>query len=123
MLTDSEALSISNQYYSFVDYLTVTDFENNKVLGKFYTNLTIAKNMVDSVLSLVNPDTYGEVIRIIDPFCGDGRLIRIFLEKVADSTDWSKKHYVISIWDIDESAVKEAEKSIVDSILMDQHLI
>lgn len=116
MLTDSEALSISNQYYSFVDYLTVTDFENNKVLGKFYTNLTIAKNMVDSVLSLVNPDTYGEVIRIIDPFCGDGRLIRIFLEKVADSTDWSKKHYVISIWDIDESAVKEAEKSIVDSM-------
>lgn len=116
MLPDSEALAISNQYYDFVDRLTVTDFENNKVLGKFYTNIGIAENMIDSILSTTCPDTFGDVIRVIDPFCGDGRLIRIFLEKVLTSPTWSDKTYYVEIWDIDNTTVQEAERLIIDAV-------
>lgn len=115
MLPDSEALAVSNQYYDFVNRMTVSEFENSKVLGKFYTNIEIAENMIDSILSTTDPERFGETIRVIDPFCGDGRLIRIFLEKASTTRSWCTKSYQIEIWDIDESAVKEAEQHIIES--------
>lgn len=116
MLPYSEALQISNQYYDFVNRLTVTDYENNKVLGKFYTNLGIASSMIEEIISSVNPSDFGDTIRIIDPFCGDGRLIRIFMEKVSSRVSWNTKEYIIEIWDVDENAVQTAAEALEKSI-------
>ena len=57
-------------------------------------------------------DTFFSELRIIDPFCGDGRLIISLLSELQDSGKLSSKHLFISIWDIDTNAVDKAKSDI-----------
>ena len=71
----------SNQYYDFVDSFAKSDFESRKILGKYYTEVSIAENMIkDLLIKYKFPDNI-TTIRVIDPFCGDGRLITILLSQ------------------------------------------
>lgn len=66
---------LSEEYYQFVDAFTQTDFEDEKILGKFYTDSDIAASMMRVLSQYYVYDTFSSELRIIDPFCGDGRLI------------------------------------------------
>ena len=66
----------SRQYYDFVDIFAKTEFEESKILGKFYTNERVAEQMIVDLLLNYKPKDASK-LKIIDPFCGDGRLIRI----------------------------------------------
>ena len=66
---------ISAAYYQFVDEFTQSDFEDEKLLGKFYTDYDIAGSMMRLLSKRYVCDTFSSELRIIDPFCGDGRLI------------------------------------------------
>ena len=44
---------ISKDYYQFVDEFTQSDFEDEKILGKFYTDYDIAGSMMRMWLSAV----------------------------------------------------------------------
>lgn len=102
----------SNQYYDFVDSFAKSDFESGKILGKYYTEVSIAENMIkDLLIKYKLPDNI-TTIRVIDPFCGDGRLITILLSQVAKLDRYKKKSYEIVIWDIDGDALKKAKNSI-----------
>ena len=102
----------SNQYYDFVDSFAKSDFESCKILGKYYTEVSIAENMIkDLLIKYKLPDNI-TTIRVIDPFCGDGRLITILLSQVAKLDRYKKKSYEIVIWDIDGDALKKAKNSI-----------
>ena len=37
---------LSRDYYQFVSEFTQTEFEDEKILGKFYTDIDITQNMI-----------------------------------------------------------------------------
>ncbi len=102
----------SNQYYNFVDSFAKSDFESGKILGKYYTEVSIAEHMISDLLMQYKlPDNMTK-LRVIDPYCGDGRLIKILLLQVAKLDEYKNKAYEVVIWDIDEVALKKAEHSL-----------
>lgn len=103
---------ISSDYYQFVDEFTQSDFEDEKLLGKFYTDYDIAGSMMRLLSKRYVCDTFSSELRIIDPFCGDGRLIISLLSELQDSGKLSSKRLSISIWDIDANAVDKAKSDI-----------
>ena len=99
----------SKQYYDFVDRFVQSDFEDKKILGKFYTNEFVVKNLVQDILDI--NQTKKEEISIIDPFAGDGRMIIRFLEELSKRQSPIKK-VSVEIWDIDKKAVSLALREI-----------
>lgn len=80
-----------------------------RVTGRFYTPDFIAHHLVDAILREWNPCK--KTVRVVEPFCGDGRLVTLLLEKAAfthPSRTWE-----IAIWDCDQSALNIAKKKIV----------
>ncbi len=57
-------------------------------------------------------DTFSSELRIIDPFCGDGRLIISLLSELGKSGKLSSNRLFISAWDIDGSSVNTAKSEI-----------
>ena len=41
---------LSSEYYQFVNSFTQTDFEDEKMLGKFYTDYDIAESMFSRMM-------------------------------------------------------------------------
>ena len=107
----------SNQYYKSVDEFVNSDFEHNKVLGKFYTNISIAEDLVDDIITVFSEDNIKE-LNIIDPFCGDGRLIKLLILKMNELDNYKGCRYNVTLWDIDSKAV-EIAKNTLDCIAMD----
>ena len=103
---------ISADYYQFVDEFTQSDFEDEKLLGKFYTDYDIAGSMMRLLSQRYIYNSFSSELRIIDPFCGDGRLIVSLLSELRKSGELSSKRLFISIWDIDANAVNTAKKEI-----------
>ena len=103
---------ISAAYYQFVDEFTQSDFEDEKLLGKFYTDFDIAGSMMRLLSKSYVRDAFSSELRIIDPFCGDGRLIISLLSELQDSDKLSSNHLFISVWDIDANAVDKAKSDI-----------
>ena len=103
---------LSKEYYQFVDGFTQTSFEDEKLLGKFYTDFKTAENMMRVLSRHYRFDKFSSEIRIIDPFCGDGRLIISLLSELRDSGKLSSNRLFISIWDIDANAVETAKGDI-----------
>lgn len=103
---------ISAAYYQFVDEFTQSDFEDEKLLGKFYTDYDIAGSMMRLLSKHYVYDTLSSELRIIDPFCGDGRLIISLLSELRVSGKLSSNRLFISIWDIDANAVNTAKSDI-----------
>lgn len=103
---------LSEEYYQFVDEFTQTDFEDEKLLGKFYTDHDIATSMMQLLSQRYVCDTFSSELRIIDPFCGDGRLIISLLSELGKSEKLSSNRLFISAWDIDGNAVNTAKSEI-----------
>lgn len=76
---------LSSEYYQFVNSFTQTDFEAEKILGKFYTDYDIVESMVHAIRDIYRPSSCDSEIRIIDPFCGDGRLVLKLLAALRES--------------------------------------
>lgn len=105
---------LSREYYQFVNGFTQSDFEDEKILGKFYTDFDIAKSMVDVISAHYAIDSFKREISIIDPFCGDGRLVLQLLKSLEKQEQFNNLKYIISIWDIDSAAVDVARKAVED---------
>ena len=103
---------ISTEYYQFIDKFTQSDIESEKILGKFYTDFDIATGMMQVLSQCYVYDTFSSEVRIIDPFCGDGRLIISLLSELRKSENLSSNHLYISAWDVDTNAVNTARHAI-----------
>lgn len=104
---------LSQDYYQFVDTFTQTSFEDEKLLGKFYTDFDVAISMIKEVVSHFSADRFIDEIKIIDPFCGDGRLIVELLKELHNQNKLPRRVYVSS-WDIDANAVEKTREAIRD---------
>ncbi|MFH2231693.1 MAG: Alw26I/Eco31I/Esp3I family type II restriction adenine-specific DNA-methyltransferase [Patescibacteria group bacterium] len=76
--------------------------------GKFYTPEAIAMPLLKQALAASKLHLKKEKIRIIDPFCGDGRLLRWILPLIQNLNSVLEVH----LWDYDEDAVAGAEAQI-----------
>jgi len=78
--------------------------------GRFYTHELIGRNLIISMLDSFAIENYS-TIRVIEPFCGDGRLICWLLEetkkRAIDNIKWE-----IELWECDHEALSEAVKQI-----------
>ena len=78
-----------------------------RVTGRFYTPELIACHLVEAVLHAF-PKTNKKSIKLIEPFCGDGRLVTSLLEEgTALGCAWE-----ITLWDCNETAVNLAKERI-----------
>lgn len=75
-----------------------------KNMGKFYTPREIATPLIEQVLEIFKVKAFQRPIDIIDPFCGDGRLLCWLLSKM----DPVQTEINVHLWDYDSEALNEA---------------
>ena len=82
-----------------------------RATGRFYTPEILAEQLAHALIESA-PNFSSREVRIIDPFCGDGRLVVSFLKQAASSRSFRKARFQVSLWDTDKAAVAEAEAKI-----------
>lgn len=82
-----------------------------RATGKFYTPSIVANNLANDVVSNIRSIDKQE-ITVVDPFCGDGRLIVALLREASLKSIYKGIHWRISFWDYDADAVALAQYSI-----------
>jgi len=81
-----------------------------RLTGRFYTHARIGKAMAIDVAGRLNVH---DDLKIIDPFCGDGRLLCWLLEAMHEQGKIPLRSLEISGWDCDSSAVEISKNSIL----------
>lgn len=79
--------------------------------GRFYTHEFIGKNLTDLIVNLARKFK-NKTLRIVEPFCGDGRLVCWLLEAIETNPDFSSTIIEIEIWDNDAEALNAAIENI-----------
>jgi Alw26I/Eco31I/Esp3I family type II restriction m6 adenine DNA methyltransferase len=84
-----------------------------RVTGRFYTPETIGKHLCEAVVrAAVRSYASANRINIVDPFCGDGRLIAWFLEFAKSECALNTAKWVVHLWDSDAKAVRDAVRRV-----------
>ncbi len=108
--------TFSNPYYGFINDFAQSEYESAKLLGKFYTDYNVAEEMIDRVVSEISLHVHKNILRIIDPFCGDGRLILKLLQAISQDKNYETLLIEVYLWDIDEVAVENAKIAVLDFV-------
>jgi Alw26I/Eco31I/Esp3I family type II restriction m6 adenine DNA methyltransferase len=77
-----------------------------RATGQFYTHELIGRHLARGIVAQLPELEARREIRIIDPFCGDGRLIVWFLEEASRAGVTTRSR--VTLWDCDEAAVAHA---------------
>eukprot|EP01034_Spumella_vulgaris_P002122 gene2122-2762_t len=123
--TDARLNPVSLKNTDLQDLLSVTSgigvaYKAGKSLeqrltGRFYTHERIGKAMALDIARRFTNNALTD-IKLIDPFCGDGRLICWVLDALKN-LGWSPRgNSSITLWDCDESSVRVAELAIAKSL-------
>ena len=80
-----------------------------RATGRFYTPQVITTELIDQVVSLLDLNS-GVPLRVVDPFCGDGRLVVALIQKL--SQQQKRIVWEISLWDCDQDAVRLAAQNV-----------
>jgi Alw26I/Eco31I/Esp3I family type II restriction m6 adenine DNA methyltransferase len=80
----------------------------DRIEGRFYTHELIGRHLVRAVVASLDLSGTPKV-RVVEPFCGDGRLVCWLLEELVANKKVAKgQHLEIHLWDSDASALKVA---------------
>lgn len=101
----------SNNYYDCLNTFAQSEFETAKILGQFYTHHNVADTMVENLLERM--DVSRDCISVIDPFCGDGRLIVTLIQKLVAFAPSCR--IAVTIWDVDEKSLVVAKQNILNA--------
>lgn len=82
-----------------------------RVMGRFYTPDLVGKQLVHAIIQIVKSNNI-PISNIIDPFCGDGRLVCWLLEEIVAANILLKNTIHVELWDCDETALYNAETVI-----------
>ncbi len=83
-----------------------------KSKGQFYTHNLIGEKLILDLINHLEGFENKKNISIIDPFCGDGRLIKSFLKEVCKLDKFKKTQFELHCWDIDEESVEAAVENL-----------
>jgi Alw26I/Eco31I/Esp3I family type II restriction m6 adenine DNA methyltransferase len=81
----------------------------DRAAGRFYTPELIGRRLAEAVLASGVPH---RSIRVVDPFCGDGRLLSWLLAADAPSGSIRAIDWELELWDIDAEAVRVAKEQV-----------
>jgi len=82
-----------------------------RATGRFYTHEIIGKHLIAAILAVFRPST-GSLIRVVDPFCGDGRLIQWLVDEIASREDLRRCAWKVDLWEYDEEALQKAKRNV-----------
>lgn len=82
---------------------------HTRATGKFYTPQVICRELADQVVSMLLHRS-SDRLRVVDPFCGDGRLVVGLIYRLAERG--ALRPLDIHLWDCDASAAKLAENAV-----------
>ena len=82
-----------------------------RVTGRFYTHEVIGRHLVEALLR--DWTSSNDLIKVVEPFCGDGRLIVLLLGAVATTQSLAQSSWRVTLWDCDAEAVRKAEKRVL----------
>jgi Alw26I/Eco31I/Esp3I family type II restriction m6 adenine DNA methyltransferase len=82
---------------------------HTKATGRFYTPEAIGRPLAEEMVRHLNPGS-GR-ITVMDPFCGDGRLV-VWLLEAAAAAGVHPSVWAARLWDIDDSAVRAAVANV-----------
>ena len=82
-----------------------------RLTGRFYTHERIGRAMAKDIAKRVK-NIDGQIIKIIDPFCGDGRLIRWLIEELYAAGKLPTAGLSVVMWDCDKEAIKVAQDAV-----------
>ncbi len=85
-----------------------------KASGKFYTPIWMAQLLADRLLNNFVPTT--KVVRVVDPFCGDGRLLVAIAERIAISATLRASDWCFELWEKDEESVAQATVALSETL-------
>ncbi len=80
--------------------------------GSFYTHPTIGHHLISAILDVDRPFVEKGSFSIIDPFCGDGRLVCWLLDAIARGGARVSSQVTVELWDCDASALAIARKQV-----------
>lgn len=82
-----------------------------RATGRYYTHDLIATHLAHAALRPLPLDRL-DVINLIEPFCGDGRLVCKLLEVASGNERLRELSWVIELWDSDAAAVEAAQRNV-----------
>ncbi len=82
--------------------------------GKFYTPIWMAQLLAKRLLE--NSVPKGKVLRIVDPFCGDGRLLVAVVEQIAMCATLRGAEWHFELWDKDEESIAQAKVALCEAV-------
>jgi Alw26I/Eco31I/Esp3I family type II restriction m6 adenine DNA methyltransferase len=86
-----------------------------RAMGKFYTPDFIAERLSSHLVYQLDFSKQKR-LSIIEPFCGDGRLLISFLRQAVKLEYARNVHWRISLWDYDAEAIKIARCNLEEAI-------
>lgn len=97
-----------------VEFKIGKDLEQ-RLTGRFYTHERIGRLMAKELAAGLVRST--KTLRIIDPFCGDGRLVHWLLGELREIELPELSKIYVALWDCDEKAVTTAAESVGQILL------
>ncbi|MGR1083197.1 N-6 DNA methylase [Olegusella massiliensis] len=114
LFPDESFNEISREYTEFmVGGFDCTVRNHAKAIGQFLTPSEIYAPMIEGVVEYLAPNTE---LSVVDPFCGDGRLLCALLSSIDDAFPVIKKVKVCA-WDIDSRIIVKARTELERLIL------
>jgi Alw26I/Eco31I/Esp3I family type II restriction m6 adenine DNA methyltransferase len=83
-----------------------------RITGRFYTPDTVAADLANEMVKAFAVSKAAPVLDVVDPFCGDGRLVAALLRRAADEPWLSWSRWRIALWDRDEEALATAQSRL-----------
>jgi Alw26I/Eco31I/Esp3I family type II restriction m6 adenine DNA methyltransferase len=82
-----------------------------RATGRFYTHELIGRYLACELAASLDGDSHATRISVVDPFCGDGRLVAWLLQETHDRYP-GQAEWAIDLWDCDGAAVKRAVATV-----------
>lgn len=83
----------------------------SRATGRFYTHEVIGRHLIDAVLAAFKIDSRQE-LRVVDPFCGDGRLVCWLLRQASETVGPRNTTWHVTLWDCSDTALRQARQRV-----------